>query len=262
MNIMKILTAATVLVILAVSIIRPQAAASSGLLKEGIAISQQASAVYDQSLMLKAQSIFGKAYETDSTNPLSLYYITFTGYKLLEMNLQNKDAFEKYYPETEKNGERLSELKGMESEGKALLASIYMMKIASSPMSAISLSSVIYTLLGEAEKANAQNPRIYLVRGSMKFNTPKMFGGSYTDAAENFKKSVALFEKEDIADSLQPSWGYLESLAWLGRTYEQLENYEAAKFIYQKALSIDPEYRWIKYVLLPALEKQMANKNK
>ncbi len=262
MNAMKIITAATVLVILAVSIIKPQTAPANELLKEGKAIAQQASAVYNQDLMLKSRSVFEKALAADTSDPLSLYYVTFTGYKLLEMNLQNKDAFEKYYEETEKKGLQLSEIKGMESEGKALLASIYMMKIANSPMSAISLSSTIFNLLGEAEKANAKNPRIYIVRGSMKFNMPKMFGGSYSDAADNFRKSVSLFEKEEISDSLQPSWGYLESLAWLGRSYEQLENYEAAKFIYQKALSIEPEYGWIKYNLLPALEKTMSSKNK
>jgi tetratricopeptide (TPR) repeat protein len=262
MNAMKILTAATVITILAVSIIKPQATPVNDLLKEGKAISQQANAHYDQLLLLKAKSVFEQAYAADTTNPLPLYYITYTGYKLLEMNLRDKDAFEKYYEETEKNGLQLSETKGMESEGKTLLASIYMMKIANSPMSAISLSSTIFNLLGEAEKANAKNPRIYIVRGSMKFNMPKMFGGSYSDAADNFRKSVSLFEKEEIADSLQPSWGYLESLAWLGRSYEQLENYEAAKFIYQKALSIEPEFGWVKYNLLPALEKNMSSKNK
>lgn len=262
MSAMKIITAATVLVILAVSIIKPQTATVNDLLKEGKAISQQAYASYNQQLLLKAQSVFEKARAADTTNPLPLYYITYTGYKLLEMNLRDKDAFEKYYDKTEKNGLQLSEIKSMESEGKTLLASIYMMKIANSPMSAVSLSSTIFNLLGDAEKVNAKNPRIYIVRGSMKFNMPKMFGGSYSDAADNFRKSVSLFEKEEIADSLQPSWGYLESLAWLGRSYEQLENYEAAKFIYQKALSIDPEFGWVKYNLLPALEKTMSSKNK
>jgi len=262
MNVMKFVTAVTILVILAVSIVRPQPVPVNELLKEGKAIAQQANSSYNQELMLKARTVFEKAQAADTTNPLPLYYITYTGYKLLEMNLQNKDAFEKYYEGIEKNGLRLSEMKGMESEGKTLLASIYMMKIAGSPMSAVSLSSTIFTLLGEAEKANAQNPRIYLVRGSMKFNMPKMFGGSYTDAADNFRKSVTLFEKEETADSLQPSWGYLESLAWLGRSYEKLENYEAAKFIYQKALSIEPEFGWVKYNLLPALENKISAKTK
>ena len=262
MNVIKLVTAVTVIVILAVSIVRPQTAPVHELLKEGKVIAQQANTSYNQELMLKARTVFEKAYAADTTSPLALYYITYTGYKLLEMNLRDKDAFEKYYDGTEKNGVRLSEMKGMESEGKSLLASIYMMKIASSPMSAISLSSTIFTLLGEAEKANAQNPRIYIVRGSMKYNMPKMFGGSYSDAADNFRKSVTLFEKEEVADSLQPSWGYLESLAWLGRSYEQLENYDAAKFIYQKALSIEPGYGWVKYNLLPALEKEIVNKSK
>ncbi len=261
MNAMKIITAVTVLVILGVSIIKPQSAPVNDLLKEGKAIAHQADVVYKQDLLLKSRTIFEKALAADTSNPLALYYVTYTGYKLLEMNLMNSEAFEKYYGETEKSGLRVSAIKGMESEGKALLASIYMIKIARSPMSAISLTPTIFGLLDQAEKANANNPRINYIRGVMKYNMPKMFGGSYTESADFLRKSIALFEKDETVDSLQPSWGYLESLAWLGRAYEELEIYEAAKFAYQKSLTVEPDFAWVKYNLLPALEKTIEKEN-
>jgi tetratricopeptide (TPR) repeat protein len=260
MSLAKIITATTIILSLATSIIRAQQPLVNDLLKEGKSVSQQAYSSYNKDLLLKAKSIFETAASEDKTNPLPLYYITYTDYKLLEMSLKgsDKEQFEKYYTEAEKNGLQLSETKGIESEGKTLLAAIYMIKIANNPMSAVSLAQQILDLLDDAERLDASNPRVYIIRGSMKYNMPSMFGGSFEAAADNFRKSVSLFEKEEISDSLRPSWGYLESLAWLGRSYEQLKNYDSAKFIYQKALSIEPEFGWIKYSLLPTLEKKMA----
>jgi tetratricopeptide (TPR) repeat protein len=263
MSISKILTVTTAILFLISSILLPQTASVNSFLKEGKSVSQQAYKSYNKDLLLKAKSIFESAANEDKTNPLPLYYITYTDYKLLEMNLKAKEEgrFEKYYGEAEKNGLQLSQMKEIESEGKTLLASIYMMKIANNPMSAVSLSQQIMDLLYQAKNIDSLNPRVYLVLGTMKYNMPKMFGGSFEEAADNFRISSSIFEKQQIADSLQPSWGYMESLAWLGQSYEKLENYDSAKFIYQKALSIDPEFGWIKYYLLPNLEKKMAVKN-
>lgn len=263
MNIAKILTATAAILLLITSIILPQNASVNDLLKKGKSVSQQAYSSYNKDLLLNAKSIFESAVNEDKANPLPLYYVTYADYKLLEMSLRDKGngLFEKYFEEAEINGKQLSEMKGIESEGKTLLAAIYMMKIANNPMSAVSLAQQIMELLNEAEKIDNLNPRIYLIRGSMKFNMPKMFGGSFEQAADNFRKSISIFEKQELTDSLQPSWGYMESFAWLGRAYEQLENYDSAKFIYQKALSIEPEFGWIKYSLLPNLEKKMSGKN-
>ena len=239
-----------------------QNADQTTLLKEGKALTEQAYASYNQELFLKAKNIFERVYDSDKTNPLPLYYMTFIDYKLLEMSLrqQGDSLFNIYYDGAEKNALQISENKTWESEGKTLLASIYMMKIAKSPMSAVSLSPKISGLLEDAVKSNPVNPRPYLIIGMMKFNTPKMYGGSYEVAAENFRQSVSIYEKQDTTFTLQPSWGYLEALTWLGRSLEQSDNLESAKFMYQKVLTIQPEYGWVKYYLLPNLEKKMKEK--
>jgi tetratricopeptide (TPR) repeat protein len=189
--------------------------------------------------------------------------MTFIDYKLLEMSLreQGDEMFNKYYDGAEKNAKQISESKDWESEGKTLLAAVYMMKIAKSPMAAVSLAPKISELLMEAEDSNPANPRSYLIDGMMKFNTPKTYGGSFELAGDNFRKAVSIYEKQDTTFTLRPSWGYLEALTWLGRSLEQLNNNESAKFMYQKVLSIQPEFGWVKYVLLPELEKKMKEKN-
>jgi len=228
-------------------------------IQEGKTIADSAYKTYDKDLFLKAREVFEQAYNYNKSNPSPLYHLTYIDEKLLEMSLRkgNEDLFDKYYDDAVKNAEQLSQIEEWQSEGKTLLAAIYTYKIANSPMSAISLSPKINGLLDDAQKLNDKNPRSYIIRGIMKFNTPGIFGGSYKEAAQNFGKAVSIFEKQDTTESLQPSWGYLEALAWLGRSLEKLDNYESAKFVYQKALSVEPEFSWVKYSLLPNLEKKI-----
>jgi tetratricopeptide (TPR) repeat protein len=230
-------------------------------LKKGKSLTYEAMILHDKDLLLKAHSTYEEILQSDKSNPEGLYGLTFTEYKLLEMSLQkeNESLFEKYYQSALGNAAKLMEIDKYPSEGKSLLAGIYMMEIANSPMTAVTLSSEINGLLNDAEKLNPQNLMTFIVRGEMKYNTPKVFGGSYEDAVKNFSKAVAICEQNPDSEIVDTSWGHLESLAWLGRAYLKLENYDSAKFTYQKALNIEPGFTWIKYVLLPEVEKKMQN---
>ena len=62
--------------------------------------------------------------------------------------------------------------------------------------------------------------------------------------------------EEAQGKEFNPEWGYLETLAWTGQVYAKLGNVDTARFYYTKVLTIEPEYGWVKYVLLPTLDKQ------
>ncbi len=227
-------------------------------LLEGISLAEKAIIAYNKDLLLQAREIFLK----ENSNPTAFYYQTYCEYKLLEMSLRpgNEDLYDKYYEDAVAHAEQISAVKEYESEGKTLLAGIYMMKIANSSMSAVTLSPKTHSLLDDAQKSDLSNPRPYIIRGIMKYQTPGIFGGSYEDAAKNFSRAIQLFEKQENGDSLKPHWGYIESLAWLGRAQEKLDNYAAAKFAYEKALNVEPNYGWVKYSLLPQLIKKINEK--
>lgn len=201
-------------------------------------------------------------YSEDQSNLLPLYYITLIDYKLLEMSMRNKgeNLFDLYYETALKNADKLERDKNFSADGKILTAAIYMMKIATTPMSAVTLSPKIHSLLDDAQKIAPTKPYSYVIRGMMKYNTPGIFGGSYEDALKNFNYAVRLFENDENENSINPVWGYAETLAWIGRTQEKLDNNDAAIFSYKKALSVEPEYGWVKYSLLPELEKKLASK--
>lgn len=61
--------------------------------------------------------------------------------------------------------------------------------------------------LESAKKDNEANPRIYFLKGTSKFYTPKMFGGGKKNALEYFEKADGYFAKETGDDITQPSWG-------------------------------------------------------
>jgi len=255
-NALKLLTIA--LILLLSILVSAQTNSTGELITEGKALSKKAYFQYDQKQILEARSIFEKAYASDNSNLLPLYYITSIDYKLLEMSMyQGGDSlFDKYYENALVNAERLGADKNFEADGRILSAAIYMMRIATSALSAVTLSPKIHSLLDEAQSINPEKPYSYVIRGMMKFNTPGIFGGSYEDALKNFNQAVKLFEADEDTSSINPVWGYAETLVWLGRTQEKLENNDAAKFAYQKALNVEPDYAWVKYTLLPSLEKK------
>ncbi|MGK9370075.1 tetratricopeptide repeat protein [Melioribacter sp. Ez-97] len=206
---------------------------------------------YDSTELEKLRAEFSEVSYSGQNN-IASYYNALLGYKLLEMNMGDKEAFDQIYENALREAERLIDIDGFKADGLVLQAAVYMMKIATNPISAVTLSSKIHQLLDEAQSIDSANPYSYVIRGMMKFNTPEMFGGSYEEALKNFSRAVLLFEN----NGERPAWGYAESLAWLGRTYVELGDYQSALFTYRRALNAEPEYGWVKHVLLPEAEKK------
>lgn len=61
--------------------------------------------------------------------------------------------------------------------------------------------------LEKAKEYNAENPRIYFLKATSVFFTPKMFGGGKKKALEYFEKAEPLFAKESHEDITKPFWG-------------------------------------------------------
>ena len=219
---------------------------------------KSAIAIYNYDSLKSIQEALIIKNEKDKSLSNVLYYLAYSEYKLLEMCQRGKNTsnFDEIKQSAETHTGILIEEKGFESEGKVILAGIYMMRIAHNWSEAIALSPLLYSTLAEAEKLNKNNPRVFLLRGMMKFNTPEMFGGSKEEALTNFLKASSLFENAEEGKEFNPEWGYLETLAWTGQVYAKLGNVDTARFYYTKVLTIEPEYGWVKYVLLPTLDKQ------
>jgi hypothetical protein len=64
--------------------------------------------------------------------------------------------------------------------------------------------------LDKAEKINSDNPRIYYLRGLIKFNMPAMMGGGPEVGIKLFQQSLQKFESFRPKDDFAPSWGRKE----------------------------------------------------
>jgi Flp pilus assembly protein TadD len=100
-----------------------------------------------------------------------------------------------------------------------------------------------------------ENPRIVLQQGVSAFHTPGMFGGGADKAERLLRRCVELFAREP-RDKAWPNWGRADAHAWLGQVRAKRGDRGAARAEYERALAIAPEFGWVRYVLLPALDKK------
>jgi len=140
------------------------------------------------------------------------------------------------------------------AEALALLSSVYGGKIAHSPIRGILLGPRSSGAIGDAAKLEPNNPRVLLSQGVGKFNTPAMFGGSDTEAEALIRRALVAFQTEP-ADKPWPNWGRLDARAWLGQILVKRGDKAGARAEYEQALAVAPNSGWVRYVLLPAVQK-------
>ena len=106
--------------------------------------------------------------------------------------------------------------------------------------------------LDAARALDERNPRFLLVKGTDAFHRPGMFGGGADKAEPWLRAAVGFFEAQP-ADLPWPNWGRADAYAWLGRTLARLGDAAGAREQYTKALEIEPDFQWVRGVLLPDL---------
>jgi tetratricopeptide (TPR) repeat protein len=52
-----------------------------------------------------------------------------------------------------------------------------------------------------------------------------------------------------------PAWGHADALVWLGIAQQRAGDTAAARAAWQQALAIEPGFAWVKYALLPSLDR-------
>jgi len=233
---------------------------SSELISEAKTLVYQGDVNFDKGLYLKGRGLFERVLSSEPENFLAKYYLAYTNYKLSIYFMYKKeqvqlDRFVKSGIETCK--ELLSK-NNEDAETKALLGGIYGIQIANEPNLGQVIGPQSNALLSEAIELAPDNPRVLVLAGINKLNTPEFFGGSKTKALEYFKKAVNLFENDESVNGDGIEWGHLYALAWLGKTYLKMNDYDSADQTFKKALSIEPEYSWVKYNLFPKLREKMS----
>ena len=221
---------------------------------------KQAGNIWQESDLLQARAYFERLLADTSKPWLVHYYIGLADYRLVSyyFSAQDKDKSKPFIEDGIQQLQQCLELREDFAEAHSLLSSMYGNKIAVNPLTAMTLGPKSGKEMDKAMKLEPKNPRNYLIEAWSAYYTPKMFGGSKEKAKSYFEQAIAYFDSFEVTDPILPDWGHDEAYAWLGMTQMEAEEFEAAKTNFDKALEINPEYGWVKYVLLPDLQKKMT----
>lgn len=191
----------------------------------------------------------------NSVDPTLNYALLLAQFGLLNATMKTKDEelFDDYYDATLETVEKITDADKKWAEPFAIQSAIYGLKMGYSPMQGMILGSKSSGLIEKAKKLNNSSPLVWKIYANSKFFTPEMWGGDLKEAILAYEKSIQLFEAKP--DDLRFNWHYLDVLAFQGQAY--LKDGQRAKAIstYEKALKVEPEFAWVKNVLLPKAQK-------
>lgn len=142
--------------------------------------------------------------------------------------------------------ESLTESNPDNAEVKALLAQVYGYKVAMEPLKGAYYGIKSGQTLDAAEEMAPNNPRVMLVKGIGKLNTPPMFGGSKEAAQTAFEKALEAYKSDQYSDY---HWGEAEAYTWLGLVHLQQGDVTKAQNHWQQALTVNPDYGWAKMLI-------------
>ncbi|WP_118949657.1 hypothetical protein [Taibaiella helva] len=98
--------------------------------------------------------------------------------------------------------------KGQQSELYAITAMLANARLGVDPKKRWQKYGKIFeSNLEKAKEYNPENPRIYFLKATSIFFTPKMFGGGKKKSLEYFEKAEGFFAKESHDDITKPFWG-------------------------------------------------------
>ncbi len=235
------------------------AQSADSLLVSGKQMLQAGENVSDLDSMYAARAMFERTLADTGLAAWSHYYIALADYRIVDLLLaegeKNKDAASEHLKATVEHLKKATELDPQAAEAYALLSSAYGRQIGLSPMKSMFLGPKIGKAIQKAKRLAPDNPRVALSAAISDFNTPKMFGGSKEEGLQGFQRAAELFAQEKPTDPIQPIWGHSRTYAWLGIAYQDRGELELARVAFEKALEINPGFGWVKFVLLPELEK-------
>jgi tetratricopeptide (TPR) repeat protein len=205
----------------------------------------------------RAKALLDKCTAGVEYQALAEYYLGYADYRLgVVVYRMDKEKAITYLDSAVDHLERAIERENDFAEAHALLSSCYGIKISFAPFKGIVLGPKSGMEMQKAKDLSPENPRIALLGAIGTYKTPALFGGGKEKGLAALKKAAELFDRWHKADSLLPDWGAAEVYAWIGLTYVDRSEMILARKAFENALRINPDYAWVKYVLLPKVTSQ------
>lgn len=205
-----------------------------------------------------ARTLAERALTLHPDHPLLLHYVGESLYREAALLYStDEDAAQELLDRAQDVLDRAIETGEAIAETYAVKATVMGMRIGSNPLRAMTIGPRIGGQVDRAVERGPENPRVWLVRGSTALHTPAMFGGGPDTALEHLDRAVELFAVDTPVPG-HPRWGAAEVYAWIGQAHLAEDRPEAARAAFLEALRIEPDYGWVRAVLLPAAEQRLA----
>lgn len=104
---------------------------------------------------------------------------------------------------------------------------------------------------------NTSNPYGFIQYGNAQFYMPPIFGGSKSEALENYQLAQQIMEKDKKL--LKNDWNYLSLLTNMAEAYTEVKDFDKAEKYYKHILEIEPNFNLVKNELYPNFIKKRNN---
>jgi tetratricopeptide (TPR) repeat protein len=209
----------------------------------------------------QAQNILSPFTSVGDHQTLAEYYLGYIDYQRgIVIYRTDKEMAKAYIDSAIEHLENAIRKDDNFAEAHALLSSCYGVKISFSFLKAIWLGPKSSSQMGKARGLAPENPRVALLGAIGTYSTPSLFGGGKEKGIEELKKADSLFEQWKVTDSLQPDWGKEQVHAWIGLAYLDKKDTVLARRAFEKALEINPDYGWVRRVLMPRVTSNTNSK--
>ncbi|WP_462317354.1 tetratricopeptide repeat protein [Marinilabilia sp.] len=172
------------------------------------AMQSNISEMYKSHTPEKLETIGGKFFriaEAEGSKWLPYYYAAYS-YVSITFNMEDGDKIDAWLDKAQEMLDKAMGLEPDESELYVLQGLLHSMRITT-PMRGMKYSSLSNQALGQAEKLNPENPRLWFCKAQNVYHTPSMFGGGADKAQPLFEKAARLFDSFEAPEPLWPAWG-------------------------------------------------------
>lgn len=186
--------------------------------------------------------------------PFLRYRIAYACWRLASFEKRGSESGEKLLKAAEEQLEKLLKADPEDAEAHALYGTVQG-NLITGMWSGMRRGPRADEAYRRAKELAPENPRVAMHEGVSRLFRPGFAGGGVEEAERDLLLALELFEKEP-SETAWPNWGRAEIHGWLGYTMVEKKDFAEARAHYAKALAIEPDYHWVREVLLPALERQ------
>ncbi|MFO8233895.1 MAG: hypothetical protein R6U04_00630 [Bacteroidales bacterium] len=193
--------------------------------------------------------------KNNSTETLKDIVVAYYGYVAWLIGVDREGEAENYIDKAEHYISELSEYSSYKSYAEAMQGAFLAYRISLNKSRAIYLGPRSIRHINRAIELDSDNPYAWVEKGNAAYHMPRAIGGSYKEAAEHFKKAIDGLEEG--SSTPECNWVYLNAMAWLAQSYDNTGEVDKAFKVYEKILSIEPNFQWIRDELYPEFKERV-----